>query len=225
MKDLIPMDEYGCLAGKDKTVRVSSLYVAKVFNKQHKNVLRDIEKITDPNSGLSEEFNRLNFEPISYKDQWNRKQLCYFMTRDGFTMLVMGYTGNKAMQFKEFYINRFNELETTVEALVSAKNEFPALTNAIQMCHETPKPYHYSNEVNMLYKLVIGKTTSQFRTENELEKGTSIRPYMSKGQLEMLDKLQKVDIGLLVAFPEYEERKRHLEWYKSKLEDEGKWMN
>lgn len=37
----------------------------------------------------------------------------------------------------------------------------------------------------------------------------------------MLETLQKVDVGLLVAFPDYEERKRHLEWYKAKME-EGK---
>ena len=39
-------------------------------------------------------------------------------------------------------------------------------------------------------------------------------------QIEMLEILQKVDVGLLVAFPAYEDRKRHLEWYKTKLEEE-----
>ena len=39
-------------------------------------------------------------------------------------------------------------------------------------------------------------------------------------QIEMLEILQKVDVGLLVAFPAYEDRKRHLEWYKTKLEED-----
>ncbi len=43
---------------------------------------------------------------------------------------------------------------------------------------------------------------------------------MTNEQIEMLEILQKVDVGLLVAFPAYEDRKRHLEWYKTKLEEE-----
>lgn len=77
MKELIPMDEFGLMAGKDYVARVDSRIVAEAFGKQHKNVLRDIEKITEPKSGLSEEFTRLNFEPISYKDQYGRKQPSY----------------------------------------------------------------------------------------------------------------------------------------------------
>ena len=48
------------------------------------------------------------------------------MTRDGFTMLVMGYTGQKAMKFKELYIKRFNEMEQFIKTLVSARKEFPS---------------------------------------------------------------------------------------------------
>ena len=70
--------------------------VAEVFGKEHKNVLRDIETLE-----CSEEFSRLNFEPISDEDSYKQKQKAYKMTRDGFTLLVMGYTGEKAMQFKE----------------------------------------------------------------------------------------------------------------------------
>lgn len=43
---------------------------------------------------------------------------------------------------------------------------------------------------------------------------------LKKEQIEMLETLQKVDIGLLVAFPNYEDRKRHLEWYKAKLKED-----
>ena len=84
-------------------------FVARFFfEKEHKNVLRDIEKITDTNSGLSEEFARLNFELSSYHNLQNKKQPCYMMTRDGFTILVIGYTSKKkAMRFKKIYIKRF----------------------------------------------------------------------------------------------------------------------
>ena len=134
-------------------------------------------------------------------------------------MLVMGYTGQKAMQFKELYIKRFNEMESMIKSLVMARQEFPLLTNNIKLLHESPKPYHFSNECDMLNRIVIGMTAKQFRIANGIDKGKSIRPYLSEKQIQMLEILQKVDVGLLVAFPEYEQRKRHLEWYKQKLEE------
>ena len=108
MKELIPKDEYGVFADMHDTARVDSLFVAEFFEKQHKHVLRDIDKITEPKSGLSEEFIKNNFVKDTYKDSTGRKLPCYQMTRDGFTLLVMGYTGTKAMRFKELYIKRFN---------------------------------------------------------------------------------------------------------------------
>lgn len=218
MRELIPKDKYGVFADINDTARVDSLFVAEFFEKQHFHVLRDIAKITDTKSGLSEDFIYTNFKSDSYKDSTGRKLPCYFMTRDGFTMLVMGYTGQKAMKFKELYIRRFNEMESFIKTLVSARQEFPLLTSNIKLLHENPKPYHFSNECNMLNRIVIGMTAKQFRLANGIEKGKSIRPYLSDEQITMLDTLQKVDVGLLVAVPDYQQRKRYLEWYKSKIE-------
>lgn len=222
MKELIPKDELGVFADTKDIARVDSLFVAEFFEKEHKNVLRDIQKIIAPESGLSDEFRQLNFEPSYYRNKQNKKQPCYCLTRDGFTMLVMGYTGAKAMKFKELYIKRFNEMEQFIKTLVSARQEFPLLTENIKLLHDNPKPYHFSNECDMINRMVLSKTAKQFRFENNIEKGESIRPYLSKEQVNMLDVLQKVDVGLLVAFPNYEDRKRKLEWYKSKLEQEVK---
>lgn len=219
MKEIVPKDEIGIFVDSHDTARVDSLFVAELFEKNHKEVLRDIRKITDPSSGLSEEFRQRNFAPSSYRNQQNKKQPCYCLTRDGFTMLVMGYTGQKAMQFKELYIKGFNEMEKMIKSLVMARQEFPLLTENIKLLHDNPKPYHFSNECDMLNRIVLGMSAKQFRLANGIEKGKSIRPYLTKEQIDMLEILQKVDVGLLVAFPDYEERKRHLEWYKSKIEE------
>lgn len=218
MRELIPKDEYGVFADTKDTARVDSLFVAEFFEKQHKHVLRDIAKITEPKSGLSKEFTQSNFELTYYKDITGRKLPCYAMTRDGFTMLAMGYTGQKAMHFKELYIKRFNEMESFIKTLISARQEFPLLTANIKLLHENPKPYHFSNECDMLNRIVIGMSAKQFRLANGIEKGKSIRPYLSDEQISMLETLQKVDVGLLVAVPDYEQRKRHLEWYKMQME-------
>ena len=219
MKELIPKNEYGLFADKKGVARVDSLYVAEFFEKNHKEVLRDIRNIAAPNSGLSKEFAERNFALGSYKDKQNQKRPCYYLTRDGFTILVMGYTGKKALRFKELYIRRFNEMEELIKSLVKARTEFPLLTENIKLLHEKPKPYHFSNECDMINRIVLGKSAKQFRLENNLEKGTSIRPYLTEVQINLIEKLQKVDIGLLVAFPNYEDRKRRLEWYKQKWEE------
>ena len=219
MKELIPKNEYGLFADKKDIVRVDSLYVAEFFGKNHKEVLRDIRNIAAPNSGLSKEFAERNFALGLYKDKQNQKRPCYYLTRDGFTILVMGYTGKKALRFKELYIRRFNEMEELIRSLVKVRTEFPLLTENIKLLHEKPKPYHFSNECDMINRIVLGKSAKQFRLENNLEKGTSIRPYLTEIQINLIEKLQKVDIGLLVAFPNYEDRKRHLEWYKQKWEE------
>lgn len=217
MKQLIPMDEYGIFADVNDTVRVSSLFVAEFFEKQHKHVLRDIAKITEPKSGLSEEFIKNNFTADTYKDSTGQKLRCYQMTRDGFTMLVMGYTGKKAMRFKELYIKRFNKMEQFIKALVSTRQEFPLLTENIKLIHDNPKPYHFSNECDMINRIVTGMSAKQLREKHGIVKGESIRPFLTSEQIEKLEILQKVDIGLLISVPDYNQRKKQLEWYYSKL--------
>lgn len=216
MKELVPMDDYGVFCDNKDTARANSLLVAKMFEREHKNVLRDIE-----NLDCSEEFNRLNFEPINYKDSKGRKQRAYAMTRDGFTFLVMGYRGKKAAQFKEAYIKRFNQMERFIKEMQDARTQFPILTKHIKLLHENPKPYHYSNECDMLNRLVLGKTAKQIRAEHGLEKGDSIRPYLTEKQIKILNELQIVDVGLMLSTPDYEQRKRFLQCYLSEKEKEN----
>ncbi|MCP1638586.1 Rha family phage regulatory protein [Streptococcus gallinaceus] len=221
MKELIPKNEYGIFADMKDVARVDSLFIADAFEKNHKEVLRDIRKLTAPTSGLSDEFAERNFALGSYKDKQNQKRPCYYLTRDGFTMLVMGYTGKKAMSFKELYIKRFNEMEEFISTLQSARCEFPHLTENIKLIHSNPKPYHFSNECDLINRVALGQSAKQFRLTNGIEKGKSIRPHLTKEQIDLVEVLQKVDVGLLVAFPNYEDRKRHLEWYKTKWEEQN----
>lgn len=85
----------------------TSLLVAQKFNKRHDNVLRDIETLS-----CSTEFRALNFEETPYVHPQNgRTYKSYQMTKDGFSFLVMGYTGELAGKFKEDFIAEFNRRE------------------------------------------------------------------------------------------------------------------
>ena len=212
MKSLIPMDDYGVFVDKHDTARVDSRYVAQFFEKEHRAVLRDIRELD-----CSEEFRLYNFVQSAYINEQGHKQPCYIMTRDGFVFLAMGYRGKKAAQFKELYIRRFNEMESFIRTLVSARQEFPLLTENIRLINDNPKPYHFSNECDMINRIVTGMSAKQFRQAHGIEKGKSIRPYLTDEQIQLMETLQKVDVGLLVAVPDYEQRKCHLEWYKLKL--------
>lgn len=211
MREIVPMDEYGMFVDNHDIAKVNSVMVAKMFEKRHDDVLRSIR-----NLDCSEEFRLRNFAESSYRNEQGKKQPCFNMTRDGFVFLAMGYRGKKAAQFKEAYIKRFNQMEQFIQTLAEARQQFPLLTEQIKMLHENPRPYHFSNECDMLNRIVLGKTAKQFRTERGIEKGKSIRPYLSNEQIKWLNMLQTVDIGLLISTPEYDQRKRYLEWYYAK---------
>lgn len=102
--------EVGLTAEGQPAVR--SDIVAYHFKRSHKNVLRDIAKLR---AKCPESFHRLNFEPMFIETQIGngatRKDRAYLLTRDGFSLLVMGFTGAEAVRWKLRYIEAFNSLE------------------------------------------------------------------------------------------------------------------
>ena len=84
---------------------VSSLEVAKNFGKEHKNVLQTIGNLVAENSATKS----MIYE-TSYKNR-GRQYPMYYMNRDGFSLLVMGFTGKEALEWKMKYIQAFNEME------------------------------------------------------------------------------------------------------------------
>ena len=98
----------------------TSRNVAEVFGKEHKNVLADIRNIIASNS--DEEFGRLNFQQSTYRNEQNKEQPEYLLTRDGTMLLIMGYTGEKALALKTAYIKRFNEMEQALKSQAERTN-------------------------------------------------------------------------------------------------------
>lgn len=203
-------DIYG-VTEKNGNPIVSSRKIAEVFNKRHDHILRDINKITEPNSGVSEKFNRNNFVLISYKDSTGRKLPEYLLSKDGFTILAMGFTGKKAMKFKEEYINRFNQMEQFIKDLFEAKADFPEFTTAILGAHEEIKPWHFTNEIDMINRIVLGMSSKEFKKAHNIDKAPSIRPYLTNEQINSIKTLQRIDIGLIISIPDFQQRKNILQ--------------
>ncbi|MCZ2726402.1 Rha family transcriptional regulator [Bacteroides caccae] len=96
--------------GADNQALTNSLLVAEKFGKEHKRVMQDIREM-----GCSALFREHNFVLSSYLSRQNKETPMYVMTKDGFTLLVMSYTGEKAMKFKEDYIAAFNAMEKAIK--------------------------------------------------------------------------------------------------------------
>ena len=90
----------------------TSLEIAKFFKKRHDVVLRDVRNIMD---NCPEKFTAHNFVVSNYLDNTGRSLPMFIIFKDGFTLLVMGYTGPEAMRFKLAYIEAFNALEAELQ--------------------------------------------------------------------------------------------------------------
>lgn len=111
--------ELSLVAVENEHAVTTSLRVAEVFGKQHKDVLKAVKSLD-----CSEEFRERNFalSKIAYQNGNIKKQLpMYYITRDGFMFLVMGFTGKTAAKWKEAYIKAFNEMEAKIRAEQMAK--------------------------------------------------------------------------------------------------------
>ena len=107
LKDVQPIE---LIVEHDKPM-ASSLQVAKHFGKAHDNVLRDIRQLLND---IPKEWSSINFEDTNISNDLGyaiRQDPIYLMTRDGFTMLAMSFTGKKAAQWKIKYIEAFNAME------------------------------------------------------------------------------------------------------------------
>ena len=90
----------------------TSLQVAEHFGKRHNDVLRAVR-----NLGCSEDFSLRNFAQSTYLNDRKQSQPMYHISRDGFAMLGMGFTGKEAIQWKEAYIAAFNAMEARLKSL------------------------------------------------------------------------------------------------------------
>lgn len=112
MNELLPM-----ITERDGVPVTTSRAVAEQFGKTHAHLLRDIEKLKQDLEQTDEgkAFSQSNFGLSTGLDSRGKEQPIYTLTRDGFTLLAMGFTGAKAVQFKVAYINAFNRMERLIK--------------------------------------------------------------------------------------------------------------
>ncbi|EAH7079073.1 hypothetical protein E2Y95_07030 [Campylobacter jejuni] len=165
---------------KENKVFINSLDLAKVFNKNHKDVLETTKN--QPQNDFTES----NFILSTYKDKKGELRPCYNLTRDGFSLLVMGFTGEKAYKWKVEFIKAFNEMEKRLRNIEYEKHDKLAFRQSLgyksQLKQQKEK---YENKIKALkYDL---------EHKNEL----SFKRKLSKEELLELRKILARDYGMI----------------------------
>ncbi len=183
----------------------TSLQVAEVFEKEHARVLRDIRELS-----CSEDFRNGNFAESSYINSQNKKQPMYQITKDGFVLLVMGYTGEKAMKFKEDYIKAFNKMENELRRIYTERQQWQIerdkgvvirhiLTDTIKMkIADSPhKRFAYPNYTNLIYRTLFGKTAKELEQEYSVKPKENLRDYFIGSDLEKVQSAEMLISSLI----------------------------
>lgn len=154
----------------------SSRQIAESFGKEHKDVLEAIRTKTAENSALLEMFHL-----TEYTTSQNKKLPMYLMNRDGFSFLVMGFTGKKADEWKLKYIQAFNAMEKQLaqrpqlsraelmaQALIAAHDELEHKDR--QIAELTPKGI-FADAVNASKKSILVGELAKLLCQNSVQIG------------------------------------------------------
>ncbi|EAH9919433.1 hypothetical protein EZV31_06570 [Campylobacter coli] len=165
---------------KENKVFINSLDLAKVFNKNHKDVLETTKN--QPQNDFTES----NFILSTYKDKKGELRPCYNLTRDGFSLLVMGFTGEKAYKWKVEFIKAFNEMEKRLRNIEYEKHDKLAFRQSLGYKSQLKQQKeHYENKIKAL------------KYDLEKKKELSFKRKLSKEELLELRKILARDYGIL----------------------------
>lgn len=175
---------------------VSSRNIAKLFDKEHAHVLEAVRDQVLP--FVSEEFNQSNFRPVKYKDKKGEMRPEYLLNRKSFTMVVMGFKGERAMRFKEAYIEAFESMYNVIETRLLSKAGYKEMTSAIARKYSSD-PKTFSTEADMINEIVLGMKAKDFKAVNHIDSNGHTRDSVVFKKLENLDKAQRLNAQLINA--------------------------
>jgi Rha family phage regulatory protein len=193
------------LSIKSNEAWVSSRKLATNFGKVHKNVLADIRKIKQH---VSPQFWSSNFKSKTYKSRGKSYKM-FSLTFDGYSMVVMGFTGPKAMSFKEQYIREFNIMRYLITTRIMSRDGYKRLSSIVARNIGRTQD-DFKNEITMINEIVLGLRSSEYKKLHNIDTNTSLRDAISKDELERINSAQLANSKLIADDCPFEERKRIL---------------
>ena len=141
----------------------------------------------------------------------------YYITCDGFTLLAMGYTGEKAMKFKEAYIKQFNVMEKMLQGKLIEREKGIAvrqsLTKALQQSTETERMHGhaYSTYTNCIYKVLFGMNANKLIEHYGILKKDNLRDCFTAEQLRDIESMEMLVSSLINCVWGYDRIKSFIE--------------
>ena len=201
----------------------TSLKVAEVFEKEHKNVLQSIENLVADNSAAK--FFRLT----TYKNR-GKEYPMYEMDRDGFSLLVMGFTGEKALQWKIKYIEAFNQMESELKRLYTERQQWQIerdkgvvirhiLTDTIKMkiTESQNKRFAYPNYTNLIYRNLFGKTAKELESDYGVKAKENLRDFFTGDDLAKVQSMEMLVSSLINCGWGYQQIKEFIQNEATKM--------
>ena len=137
----------------------------------------------------------------------------YYLTPDCVKQLAMVESSDKGKLARLYFLDceiKANEKQQQLEDRQTLKVEFRPMTDAIADSHDEPKPYHFSNEADMINRVVLGMSAAKFKAHHEIGKNESVRDYMSELQIKAVIDLQRANTVFIQMGDKYEDRKDKL---------------
>lgn len=182
---------------KNDEAVTTSLMVSEVFHKRHDAVLRSIENLVSQSENT-----KLWFHKSTYKVEGNNKTYpMYYMNRDGFSLLVMGFTGRKALEWKIKYIEAFNQMESYINF---RKADIQIQKNSMQFLHdnlEMPETKAYCKANTIANKCVsnLFGYPKMIKKKNMTPEMLEVREPVLKDTVELMAVQDKYDLDISVA--------------------------
>ena len=192
---------------KNTDVWVSSIDIARIFEKEHRNVLATIR---DTIADIDMEKGLLYFKQSSYKNNQGKKQPEYLLNRKGFSLIAMGFTGKRALSFKLAYIEAFEAMVNLIETRFISRQGYKEMSSAISRYIGSDR-LCFSAEADMINKIVLKMTSSQFKELNGLKENESPRDSVVADCLNRLDRAQRLNAQLIVSGMSFDARKSIIE--------------
>jgi len=195
---------------------VSTEVIAAEFGRRHDNVMQNIRSLIE-----SGHLGALDFKETSYIDKSNRAKPCFELTERGFFIAMPFIGGDKARDGQVRLVDSFIQYREKArqEAAIQAERdlarvEYRPMTNAIKASKESEgkdaEHYHFSNEANLINRIVLGATSAKFRKDNDIGKSEAIRDYLTAEQIRAITELQRADTVFINMGWDYEKRKAEL---------------
>jgi phage regulator Rha-like protein len=231
----------------EEVLTVSTRQIAEDFEKTHREVIYAIEgRTSDTERAEGLEVKNKGIIPMliqggnphvenyfigsEYVGENGRKYKEYLVTRDGFSLLAMGFTGEKALKWKLKYIEAFNAMESELKRIYTERQQWQIerdkgiivrhiLTDTIKMkvTDSAHKKFMYPNYTKLIYKTIFGKSMKELQDQYGVKGKESIREYVTSDELKQIETMEMLVSSLISCGWGYDQIKVFIQENSTKM--------